>query len=164
VKNIKGQVMAKLSVDGGGRFRIPNLLPGRYRVRGYNGAVWSGEKEVKLKGGEEINISLSFEGLPEEETFAYPNPCREEEIIIRFGTGWTDIEKKVKIYNLVGEKVKSVEDAEWKTEDGVYKYHWGLKNDAGKSVASGVYIFILEVKNRDTGEKKRVIKKFAIIK
>jgi len=50
---------------------------------------------------------------------------------------------KVSIYNILGKKIKNI-DNRFLTK-GYYSFNWDLKNDNGKNVESGVYIFILEV-------------------
>ena len=73
---------------------------------------------------------------------------------------------------MVGEIIKTVDnsvgtdiaDALSPNNDGIYKYNWNCANDSGNNVASGVYIYIVNVRNKETLETKSVTKKFAIIR
>ena len=154
-----------MPVNDDGTFEIPNLLPGRYTVRAYNGMVYSEPQTVDLKEGEKLNVAFNYEGLPQDSVYAYPNPTKTGEITIRFYSGWTNPERETRIYNIAGELVKQVNSEEIAdNNDGIYKYNWNCRNDTGQNVASGVYIYIVNVKNRETLETKSVIKKFAIIR
>jgi hypothetical protein len=41
---------------------------------------------------------------------------------------------------------------------------WDCKNTSGKEVASGIYIYIVEVKEKSNGETKKVIKRMAVVR
>ena len=64
---------------------------------------------------------------------------------------------KANIYNLKGEKVAEITDAY--LSPGVYRSKWDGKNDNGKYVASGVYLFKLEQEG-----KRAKVKRFTVIK
>jgi len=155
----------KVPVNDDGTFEIPNLLPGRYTVKAYNGMVYSNPQTVDLKEGEKLNVTFNYEGLPVEGVYAYPNPTKIGEITIRFYSGWVNPEREIRIYNIAGELVKQVNSEEIADNNaGIYKYNWNCTNDSGNNVASGVYVYIVNVKNRETLETKSVTKKFAIIR
>jgi len=154
----------KAAVEEDGSFEIVNLLPGTYYVRGYDGERWSSQSKVVLSEGQKLLITLSFAGLPENEVWAYPNPCRDNEVVIRYYSDWANPEGVIKIYTITGEKVREAHSGEFSESAGVYKFTWDLRNDSRKQVASGVYFYIVDVRDPATGEKRQVIKKLAVVR
>ncbi|MEW6039900.1 MAG: fibronectin type III domain-containing protein, partial [Elusimicrobiota bacterium] len=155
----------KVPLDDDGRYEVKNLLPGKYAVRGFNGTAYSAPAVVELKEGETLGIVLAFALLDTEKTFAYPNPATGGTLNIQFYSGVTTIEKKLLIFNIAGELVREVKDSEiTSAAGGIWKFSWNCQNDGGSAVASGVYLYVLEVKNTTSGETSKVVKKFAIIR
>jgi len=99
-------------------------------------------------------------------TMNYPNPFKPGEVnytTIYFTTKRAVVDKSIGIYNLAGEMVLNVEGSsiymdKWYDDGYVYKYQWDGKNDSGERVASGIYIYVVNVDgNKKTG-KLAVIK------
>jgi len=63
---------------------------------------------------------------------------------------------EIAIYNIIGERVKTVEDAT--RVSGKYSITWDGRNDAGQFVASGIYICRLQTEGID-----KTIKMFLLI-
>ncbi len=63
----------------------------------------------------------------------------------------------LKIYNLMGELVKSLVDNQYKATDD-YVETWFGKNENGSTVASGIYLVHIEVKGANATEKICVVK------
>jgi len=53
----------------------------------------------------------------------------------------------LKIYNVLGEKVRSLVNRD--LEDNFYTIRWDGKNDSGKEVTSGIYIYQIEVVSKN---------------
>lgn len=70
----------------------------------------------------------------------YPNPFNGETTIQYSLPVKTFV--KVRIYNLLGMLVKTLEHSE--KEPGVYNLHWNGRDDAGKRVASGIYLYQIQ--------------------
>ncbi|PIU82841.1 MAG: hypothetical protein COS68_07245 [Elusimicrobia bacterium CG06_land_8_20_14_3_00_38_11] len=72
----------------------------------------------------------------------------------------------MRIYNLAGELVREIKgDGSQFGISSIKKIPWNLENDDGSEVASGIYIYILQLEETDDdGEKATVKKKLAIIK
>jgi Tol biopolymer transport system component len=96
-----------------------------------------------------------------EEVIAYPNPAKNA-VTIRFKlTKTADV--TLKIYSVAGEIIYSEQKNnvtgriinEW--------FAWDCKNQAELSVASGVYVYIIEAENSD-GQKVRRRGKIAVVK
>ena len=68
-----GRVTVKQHTDVDGRYKVPNLLPGIYQVRAFNGKFFSEMQTVQLNGGE-FSLTFKFALLPEEEVYNFPNP------------------------------------------------------------------------------------------
>ena len=165
------EVRLYVPVKPDGSYEIKNLLPGRYLVRAYNGVVYSEPVSVYLSEGEMKNITLSFPELPQQLVKAYPNPARTGEVNIEFYTTYTSPEATILIYDLAGQLVKKVSPEDIQPAhnnnnkpQGTYIYKWQCVNNNGRRVASGVYIYVLEVKDRDTQRTSKVVKKFAVIR
>jgi hypothetical protein len=161
----RGKVIARVPVDTEGNYSIPNLLPGRFIARAYNGTIYSNPRVVNLKEGETLRVDFAFGIMPEETVFNYPNPAKSGSTTIRYYCGYADPEAEVKIYNIAGELVRKVKDTEIDKADApIYKFLWDCKNTSGKEVASGIYIYIVEVKEKSNGETKKVIKRMAVVR
>jgi beta propeller repeat protein len=161
----KGKIIVKVPLEMDGNYSIPNLLPGRFVARAYNGSIYSNSRTVNLKEGETLRVDFAFGIMPEETVFNYPNPAKDGSTTIRYNCGYSDPEAEIEIYNINGELVKKVKDSEIdKTDAPNYKFLWDCKNSSGKEVASSVYIYIVEVKEKSSGETKKVVKRMAIIR
>lgn len=161
----RDKVIVRVPVEMDGSYSIPNLLPGRFIARAYNGTIYSKPRTVNLKEGETLKVSFVFGIMPGETVFNYPNPARSGLTTIRYYCGYSDPEGEIKIYDIAGELVRKVGDSEIDGADApIYKFLWDCKNSSGKEIASGVYIYIVEVKDKSSGESKKVIKKVAVVR
>lgn len=93
----------------------------------------------EVMGLEKIETSS---GLPTKFAITknYPNPFNPS-TTIEFTIGKA-AHTKLAIYNIVGQKVKTLYDQEFKR--GTYKATWNGLNDYGQAVASGMYFITLE--------------------
>ncbi len=161
----RDKVIVRVPVEMEGDYSIPNLLPGRFIARAYNGTIYSNPRTVNLKEGETFKVNFVFGIMPGETVFNYPNPAKKGSTTIRYYCGYSDPEAEIKIYNIAGELVRGVRDSEIDDTDApIYKFLWDCKNDSGKGVASSIYIYIVEVKEKSSGETKKVIKRLAVIR
>ncbi len=85
----------------------------------------------------------------------YPNPFNPE-TTIAFSIP-EDSEAKISIYNIKGQKVKDLINEH--LEKGNHNVVWYSKDNSGKSVASGVYFYQLEVNGKTQGIKKCLLLK-----
>jgi hypothetical protein len=87
----------------------------------------------------------------------YPNPANVKDVSsIAFMNFPMNKEGKIKIYNLAGEIIYDSTIPALTTVN--YTYHWEMVNNAGKSVSSGMYFYVIEM----NGEIKKG--SFAIIR
>ncbi|MCJ7646785.1 T9SS type A sorting domain-containing protein, partial [bacterium] len=161
----KGKVIVKVPLEMDGSYSIPNLLPGRFVARAYNGSIYSNSRTVNLKEGETLRVDFAFGIMPEETVFNYPNPAKDGSTTIRYYCGYADPEAEIKIYNISGELVKKVEDNEVdRAAAPIYTFLWDCKNNSGKEIASGIYIYAVEVKEKGGNGNKKVVKRMAVIR
>ncbi len=161
----RGKVMVRVPVETDGDYNIPNLLPGRFIARAYNGTIYSKPKTVDLQEGRTLKVNFVFGTMPEETVFNYPNPAKNGSTTIRYYCGYGDPEARIKIYDISGELVRKVGDSDIDGADApIYKFLWDCKNGSGREVASGVYIYVVEVEDRINGENKKVVKRLAVIR
>ncbi|MDH5174396.1 MAG: T9SS type A sorting domain-containing protein, partial [Elusimicrobiota bacterium] len=161
----RDKVIVRVPVETDGNYNIPNLLPGRFIARAYNGTIYSKPRTVNLKEGETLKINFVFGIMPGETVFNYPNPAKNGSTTIRYYCGYGDPEAQIKIYNISGELLRNVGDSEIDGADApIYKFLWDCKNSSGMEVASGIYIYIVEVKEKSSGETKKVIKRLAVVR
>lgn len=85
----------------------------------------------------------------------FPNPFNNKTSILVELIDNTQF--SLKIYNGIGEKIKVLQNEDTKT-GGFYIYHWYGRNDAGKSVASGIYYAAFESNNKSKILKMMYIK------
>jgi hypothetical protein len=50
------------------------------------------------------------------------------------------------------------------TDAPIYKFLWDCKNSSGKGVASSIYIYIVEVRDKGGSGSKKVVKRLAVIR
>ena len=163
----RDKVIVRVPVEMEGNYSIPNLLPGRFTARAYNGTIYSNSRTVNLKEGETLKVNFVFGIIPGETVFNYPNPAKSGSTTIRYYCGYSDPEAEIKIYNIAGEVVKKVKDSEIDKTDAaehIYRFLWDCKNSSGKEVASGIYIYIVEVKDRGGSGSKKVVKRLAVVR
>jgi hypothetical protein len=158
-----GRMAVQVVVGSDGKWRIPNLLPGKYSVRGFNGLEYTQLQEITLLEGEVKNVGFVFDPLPVESVFAFPNPARSG-TTIRFITGLFPFEGNVRIFDIAGQLVREIPGGELSSPSpGLYHAVWDLKNNNGQDVASGVYLFIVKVKGAN-GQTAKVVKKVAVVR
>ncbi|MDD5688349.1 MAG: fibronectin type III domain-containing protein [Elusimicrobia bacterium] len=161
----RSRVIAKINTDSNGNYIIPNLLPGKYLARAFNGIQMSELSELKVREGEKLIVNFKWAlGLISNEVYAYPNPSKINKITIRYAVPNTNHTAKIKIYNIAGELVREIKNNEITKTPPKYEFIWDLKNGDGSLISSGIYIYVLELEELDTGEKATVKKKLAIIK
>ena len=155
----RNRLVAVAPVGAGGRFLIKNLLPGTYTLKVPD--VSGGHKEmvVKLRPGEDLRISAVGELLSDENVYAYPNPARRS-VTFHVESAYPHITKQVTVFDITGRAIKEFNDGDFTASGSVYEAVWNIPS----GVASGVYIYSARVKSEDTGEYKKTVKKFAIVK
>ncbi|MCJ7578327.1 MAG: T9SS type A sorting domain-containing protein, partial [candidate division Zixibacteria bacterium] len=161
-----------------GSYKIGGLPTGYYKVRAYDGCKyiyynnkpsWDLADSVFVTMPDSvININFSFPTTAVEDeddqttrrpaefelSQNYPNP---------FNPG-TQIEYTLKktghvtlhIYNILGEKVKTLLDQDQPA--GLYRIDWDGKNDNGKPVSSGIYLYKLEVNGFSEAKRMLLLK------
>ena len=91
----------------------------------------------------------------------YPNPFNPSTKIpfTVFGSQFTahsPIHTSLKIYNILGQKVRTLMDEE--RLPGIYQAIWDGKDDAGEDVTSGIYFYQLKVKDQIHTKKMLVLR------
>ena len=159
-----------------GSYKIGGLHTGKYPVMALiecdqmwynNKPIWSTPDSVLVTMPDNTpNINFNFPTAVEDEDEItqrpsefelhqnYPNP---------FNPG-TQIEYTLKktghvtlhIYNVLGEKVKTLLDQDQPA--GFYQINWDGKNDNGKPVSSGIYLYKLEVNGFSEARKMLLLK------
>jgi len=163
----RGKVIVRVPVELDGTYSIPNLLPGKFIARAYSGTIYSNSKMVYLKEGETLGVYFAFDIMPEDQVFNHPNPAKNGSTTITYYWGYPDPEAEIKIYDIAGELVRKVKDSEINrdgTDPHIYRFLWDCKNSSGKEVASGIYIYAVEVKEKAGSESKKVVKRMAVIR
>ncbi|MEK6544881.1 MAG: FlgD immunoglobulin-like domain containing protein [Elusimicrobiota bacterium] len=100
----------------------------------------------------------------ENEVFAYPNPASTG---LTFRMTLTQLAPtiEIKIFDATGAKIKTVHDGDIsKGNAPLYEYKWDLTSDDGRALASGVYVYIVNSTDENTGDTYKVTKKLAILK
>jgi lipopolysaccharide export system protein LptA len=93
------------------------------------------------------------------ETYNYPNPFNSdtEDTIIKYSLPkdpeHPTVDVEIKIFNIVGELVAKIDEKN-KATGYVHRYVWSGTNDAGKKLASGVYIY--SIKAGKYSDKKKI--------
>ncbi|MCK4652932.1 MAG: T9SS type A sorting domain-containing protein, partial [Candidatus Cloacimonetes bacterium] len=85
----------------------------------------------------------------------YPNPFNPE-TTIKFTTKNTEKNTKLTIYNIKGQKVKTLLNE--KLDAGTHQVVWNGKDENGKSVTSGIYFYKLKAGNYISTKKMILLK------
>ncbi|MGB9591732.1 MAG: T9SS type A sorting domain-containing protein, partial [Candidatus Kryptoniota bacterium] len=86
----------------------------------------------------------------------YPNPFNPS-TNIQFSIGnRMPVHVVLDIFNVLGQKVRTLVD-DYRSQ-GTYRVTWDGKNDAGLSVASGVYFYLLKSNNFVSTKKMLLLK------
>ena len=155
-------------VPSNGHWIIPNLLPGTYSLRAYNGIAYTEFQTVDLIDGEIKSIGFLSSPLPNDQVFAFPNPARRS-TTFRFQSALLPLEAQIRIFDVAGNFVKELTTAGGQIQaafgfgPGVYHADWDLTNNRGEGVASGVYLFSVKV-NGGNSQSALVTKKLAVVK
>lgn len=162
---LDGKIIAKIQTAPDGSYAIPNLLPGRYGVRAYNGVAYSRSNIVDVREGDRLDLTFNYDLLTPEKVYSYPNPAvKTDNLSIHFETSGQDIETTINIFTVSGELVKTVNMEHIVYVGTTAEYRWDLTNNDGQRVASGVYVYQVRVKNKKTGDFAHVTKKLAVIR
>ena len=83
----------------------------------------------------------------------YPNPFNSA-TVIRFALS-TRGDVELSIFNLAGQKVATL--MQGVREGGTYTVHWDGRDDDGRALASGVYLYRLQTGNRQQMETRKLV-------
>ena len=125
------------------------------------------EGETNLGNWDSVLMNIGYpETIRPSVNYPYPNPVITGLVNFRFYSAAIDPEIEIKIYNLNGELVATLADHNVdKSQRPTYYYrNWDCRNEAGKKLASGVYIYVIKLKDGKTNEETLIRNKFAIIK
>ena len=158
----KGRRIGAAFADESGRFSVPNLLPGTYSLRVYNGSDYSAMQTVNLRPGEQLLFTPKWALLNKDKVYAYPNPASTE-VNFHFEPSAAAFEAEVDVFDVAGRLVKRLTEvsADTVVGGGSKRLRWDMSRD---KAASGVYLYILRVRDSATGETEKVVKKFAVIR
>ena len=112
---------------------------------------WAGKKEQLAEAGALQNlIPAAFELAP-----SYPNPLRLAELpqagVIRFGLPNAGT-VRLTIFDLAGRTVRKLVNGE-SLNAGYHEVRWNGRDDAGRAVTAGIYIYRLEAANFSASHK-----------
>ncbi len=110
---------------------------------------------------EQNNLGVSI--VPEEFTISqnYPNPFNAS-TTIKYSLP-QDARVQIAVYNLLGQKVKTLADRDVKA--GYHFVKWNSRNENNKEVSSGMYFYVIQAENIKTGAVRlRKIKKMVLLK
>jgi hypothetical protein len=170
--------LAKSDVSSdSGSYKITGLRTGDYKVKAspacgdpqwyYHKSTWELATLVDVtmlsdRSGVDFNVSTAVE---DEEEIAqrpaefelyqnYPNPFNPE-TEIKYALNKAG-HVSLQIYNVLGEKVKTLLDRYQPA--GFYQINWDGKNDNGKPLSSGIYLYKLEVNGFSEAKKMLLLK------
>jgi len=155
----RNRLVAVAPVGAGGRFLIKNLLPGSYALQVPDGAGGTKLLQVTLAPGEDLRISPLGLLLKDDKVYAYPNPASHA-VTFHLESDQSPVTKQVTIFDLSGRLLKEFNNGDFTPAAAGFEVKW----DIPSGVASGVYIYSARVKFEATGEYKKTVKKFAIVK
>ncbi|MGD9641626.1 MAG: kelch repeat-containing protein [Elusimicrobiales bacterium] len=157
----RGRRIGAAYTDAAGAFEIPNLLPGTYSLRVFNGSEFSRMETVKLGPGERLVFAPKWDLLNKAGVFAYPNPASTE-VHFHFPQPPEPYEAEAQIFDVSGRLLRTLDaHAPDLAQLGGRRLTWDLVRDGA---ASGVYLYVLRIKGLTTGRSEKVVKKFAVVR
>ncbi len=131
-----------------------NLLGSIYSITARNVYSKSGNK-ITDGSGNTLSFVLTRPDL--DKIFTFPNPIHLSiDEFMNFGN--LTSETSIKIMNLEGKILKTITD---QSRDGGLR--WDLKDDTGKTLPVGIYLYQIEGKNSEGKEIAPVLNKFTIL-
>ena|GEM_PF-476685 len=155
----RGRLVATAPVDAAGKFLISNLLPGKYVLRVPDPAGGSKELAVRVRPGEALQISPLGELLRTDKVYVYPNPASRT-ATFHIESDQFPLRVQLAVFDITGRVIAKLANEAFVGRNGGLEADWEIPS----KVAPGVYIYSLHVKHEVSGEHKKVIKKFAIVK
>ena len=132
----------KVFVDGAGHLYIPDSA--NHRIRRVEGIPVA--THIKDESPPEVPGSLGLSAN-------YPNPFNAA-TVIRFAL--SEAEKvELSVFNLAGQQVATL--VEGVRESGAYAVNWDGRDDAGRALASGVYLYRLQTDEGRIETRKLVL-------
>ncbi|UCC78235.1 MAG: T9SS type A sorting domain-containing protein [Candidatus Zixiibacteriota bacterium] len=107
--------------------------------------------EIRLYLEKMLGITIPDEFILKQN---YPNPFNSSTVIEYLIAEKTTV--RLTVFNLLGQRVKSLLDAE--KSAGVYRIEWDGRDDDGRDVASGIYLYRLESPSGDITRKMVLIR------
>ena len=160
----RNRLIATAPVDASGKFLIKNLLPGKYTLRLPDAGGGVRELAVQLRPGEALLISPLGGLLEGDSVYAYPNPAVNF-VNFHVESGQNPIIKEVSVFDLAGREIREFKNADFVVCAPTRQaYAWEAVWNIPAGVAPGVYLYITRVKAEATGEYKKTVKKFAVVK
>lgn len=155
-----GRRIVTVQPEADGSFRISNMLPGDYELRGPGMAPM----QLRLRSGENLVVRPSAEIILGESVYAYPNPARAR-VTFRLQTEAASGKDEINVFDVSGRLVKTIthEDPAW-DRSNPYNIRWATWDFTGSRVASGVYIYKVNMRSGVTGKTKVKTGKFAIVR
>lgn len=157
----KGRRIGASVAGEDGAFSVPHLLPGTYGLRVFNGAVYSRMENVTLHAGERFFYTPKYDLLDKDTVYAYPNPASTA-VNFHFAPSAVSFEAEVQVFDIAGRLVKTLSAVESDLPAlGGKRISWNIGRE---KIASGVYLYILRVKDSSAGTTEKAVKKFAVIR
>lgn len=96
-------------------------------------------------GVTDVNNHATHQQTPDDYQLgdAYPNPFNGN-TLIQFKITKPGM-VKIEVYNLMGQKIRTLLSE--RKEAGDYTAHWNGKNESGKTVGSGIYLYKMTIDN-----------------
>ena len=158
---LRGRRIVLADIGETGKFSISNLLPGTYSIRAFNGKEFTDMQIIYLKDGEIFNFTPKWDILAKEKVYAYPNPAQSS-VKIHLETSVISPEVIIVVFDITGRVIKKFVGTDIPSVGSLmYEAEWNFSNE---NIASGVYLYMVKVRDPSTNDVKKVIKKLAIIR
>jgi len=90
----------------------------------------------------------------------YPNPFNPA---TRINVQLPELSRiNVTIYNMLGQKVSQLANGDF--DAGYYEFVWNSRNEQGNIVSSGMYVYVLQARSKESNKTKQLIKKMVLLR
>lgn len=142
------------------RYQMNNLAPGPHKIsfKAWDVHNNSSEQVLEFTVADDGGIELAH-------VLNYPNPfTTNTAFFFEHNQACENLDVRIQIFTVGGKLVKTINERVKQTGFRSDSIHWNGTDDFGDRIGKGVYVYKLEVRNAETGQRAEKYEKLVILK